>query len=163
MKTLQQTRLIVIASAMLALTACAANGPVTVENSVEGRIAVHAGRVVDTNKAISDAVKQLAAQGVIPQEKAVQVIQTSVKLDTAAIQLADLLKIYDSFTPTTDPLTVHTKFDEIRVKVSEMGGLVTTLLVPIADEGARGKIAALVGALNSTLLTLSMELSQGVR
>ena len=50
-----------------------------------------------------------------------------------------------------------------RLKITEMGALLTTILVPIADEGVRGQIANLVTALNSTLLMLSIELAQGVK
>lgn len=153
---------IVIATLVMTLAACAAK-QVTQENSIEGKIAVHATRVVDANKAVTDAVKALAGAGTIPKEKAAEVVKIAIEIDTEAIRLADLLRAYDSASPGLTPVARDTKFEEIRQKVARIGSLLTTVLVPIADEGARAQIANLVGALNSTLLTLSAELAQGVR
>lgn len=153
--------LVLLTSALLALSlgGVGCHHRVTVENTPQGRVAVYGVQIIDGTKAVTDAVKQFEANGTIPTAQAAQVVQTAVKIDTQGQRLADLLTIYDALAPHADKAG---PLGEIQAKVGEIGRLVTVLLIPIADEQARTQVGQLVGTLNQTLLTLSVELAKGV-
>lgn len=140
---------------------CALNKPVTSDNLPQGKIAVYATKVVDATNSISTAAKKLEAVGTLPTAQAAGVIKTAAEIDTEAVKLADLLALYDSMTnPAAQRNDIFTK---VQAQLTRIGNLASVLLVPIADAEVRGQIATLVGTLNQTLITLSMEMAKGVK
>lgn len=148
-----------LVAAVVLLTACGGH-QVTVENTSQGKVAVYATKVIDGTKAITDAVKQLEASGVIPTAEAAAVVRTAVTIDKSGQQLADALQAYAVLTPSS--AQAQSKLDEISGILNAIGAAVNNMLVPISNTEARTKIAQLVGALNQTVLTISIELAKGV-
>lgn len=146
---------------LITLSGCASSGPVTVENSYEGKVAVYAKKVVEATDTISTAVKNLEASGVLPTTEAAGVVRVARDIDDQAVKLADLLAAYDAIN-TGSPIPTDLQ-GRITESLNRIGTLAGTILVPISGEGARKQIADLVGALNQTIITLSLELAKGVK